>query len=128
MEIIKSEKKGALYLALAGFIAGIVNGLLGAGGGILIISAFSRIMKNELTEKKDVFVNSLCVMLPISAVSCALYAIRGSFSAEGFGLFALPAILGGAVGGLLVDKFRSSALRRLFAALVILSGFLLIIR
>ncbi|MBR6681305.1 MAG: sulfite exporter TauE/SafE family protein [Clostridia bacterium] len=126
MEIIKSQRRGALYLAVAGFIAGVVNGLLGAGGGILIISALSRIMKDELPEKKDVFVNSLCVMLPISALSCFLYALRGDLSTEGFGIFALPAIAGGIVGGLLIDKIRSGALKRLFAALVIISGVLLI--
>ena len=128
MEIVKREKQAALHLAAAGLLAGTVNGLLGAGGGILIIAALSRIMKNELTEKKDVFVNSLCVMLPISALSCVLYAIRGDLTSKGFGLFVLPAIFGGIIGGLLVDKIRSSALKRLFAALVILSGVLLIIK
>ena len=125
---MKNKKSGALYLAVSGFIAGVVNGLLGAGGGILIIAAFSRIMKNELPEKKDVFVNSLCVMLPISALSCLLYAIRGNLSSEGFGIFALPAIIGGAAGGLLTDRIRSRALKKLFAALVIISGVLLIIK
>ena len=125
---MKNKKSGALYLAVSGFIAGVVNGLLGAGGGILIISAFSKIMKNELPEKKDVFVNSLCVMLPLSALSCVLYAARGDLSSEGFGIFVLPAIVGGAIGGLLTDRIRSRSLKRLFAALVILSGVLLIIK
>lgn len=128
MEMIKSKKRGAIALLSAGFVAGIVNGLLGAGGGILIISAFSKIMKNELGEKKDIFVNSLCVMLPISAVSCLLYAIRGDLVSEGFGIYALPAIAGGIVGGLLLDRIKWGALKRLFAALVILSGILLIMK
>lgn len=128
MKATQKEKLGALYIAVSGFIAGVVNGLLGAGGGILIISAFSKIMKNELPEKKDVFVNSLCVMLPLSALSCLLYAARGDLSTEGFGIFVLPAIVGGAVGGLLTDRIRSHALKKLFAALVILSGVLLIIK
>ena len=128
MEIVKHKNRGALYLAAAGTVAGVVNGLLGAGGGILIISALSRVMKDELPEKKDVFVNSLCVMLPISAVSCFLYALRGDLVADGFGIFALPAIAGGIVGGLLIEKINSVYLRRLFAALVIISGILLILK
>ena len=128
MEIVKKEKRAALHLAAAGLLAGTVNGLLGAGGGILIIAALSRIMKNELAEKKDVFVNSLCVMLPISALSCLLYAIRGDLASRGFGLFVLPAVFGGIVGGILADRIRSDTLKRLFAALVILSGALLIIK
>ena len=55
MKATQKEKLGALYIAVSGFIAGVVNGLLGAGGGILIISAFSKIMKNELPEKKGRF-------------------------------------------------------------------------
>lgn len=128
MELLKSKNRGAIYLLLAGFGAGVVNGLLGAGGGILIIAALSKIMKNELVDKKDVFVNSLCVMLPISAVSCFLYALRGNLAAEGFGSFALPAIIGGVTGGLLIDKIKWGSLKRIFSALVILSGILLIMK
>jgi len=128
VEFVKSKNMGAVYLLCAGFGAGVVNGLLGAGGGILIIAALSKIMKNELTDKKDVFVNSLCVMLPISAVSCFLYALRGNLVTEGFGIFALPAIAGGIAGGLLIDKIKWGSLKRIFSALVILSGILLIIK
>ena len=128
MEILNAKNRSAIYLLGAGFGAGVVNGLLGAGGGILIIAALSKIMKIELRDKRDVFVNSLCVMLPISAVSCFIYLLRGNFSAEGFGLFALPAIAGGLLGGILISKIKWGALKRLFAALVMLSGILLIMK
>ncbi len=115
-------------LLLAGFAAGIMNGLLGAGGGIITVFALTRIYKEKMAEKNDVFAHALCVMLPLSLLSCALYLARGSFSTDGFGVFVLPAVLGGAIGGLLLDKLRGDVLRRLFAALVIVSGILLIVR
>jgi uncharacterized membrane protein YfcA len=47
---------------------------------------------------------------------------------EGFGAFALPAVLGGIGGGLLLGRLSTGALKKLFGGLVILSGILLIIR
>lgn len=128
MNILTSKKKDAARLLSAGFLAGAVNGLLGAGGGILIISALSKIMKPEGAEKKDIFVSSLCIMLPISAVSCLLYALEGRLVADDFELFVLPTVAGGIVGGLLSDRLKKSSLKRIFALLVIVSGILLIMK
>jgi uncharacterized membrane protein YfcA len=116
---------GLLGLGLA---AGVTNGLLGAGGGTVIIYGIESMLKSREQNGNDVFATALCVMLPISVVSCFIYAARGHIRAEGFGLFVLPAIIGGAVGGLLLGKIRSSAVKKLFAVLVVISGILLIVR
>lgn len=128
MNILTSKKRDAVYLLSAGFLAGAVNGLLGAGGGILIISALSKIMKTDDADQSNIFVSSLCVMLPISAISCLLYAIEGRLVTEDFELFVLPTVAGGMVGGILSDKLKKSSLKRIFALLVIASGVLLIIK
>ncbi len=128
MKQITSVRGAPAKLLLAGLAAGVVNGLLGAGGGIITVFALTKIYKDKMSEKNDVFAHALCVMLPLSLLSCTLYLIRGSFSAEGFGVFVLPAVLGGAIGGFLLDKLRATVLRRLFATLVIISGILLIVR
>ncbi len=118
----------ALKLMGIGLIAGVTNGLLGAGGGTVIVYGLGRVLGGEIEDENDVFSTALCVMLPVSAVSCLTYALRGHVSTDGFGVFALPAILGGAVGGLLLGKIRSGAVKKLFAVLVIISGILLIVR
>ena len=115
-------------LILVGFAAGIANGLLGAGGGTVIVFGISMVLEDALTNSNDVFATALCVMLPVSAVSCIIYALRGHITTQGFGVFALPAILGGAVGGLLLGKLRARWIKKLFAVLVVISGILLIIR
>ena len=117
-----------IKLGLAGLAAGVINGLLSAGGGIVVVIAMSRLLGDTLENKNDIFANALCVMLPLSLFSCMIYALCGDLVAQGFGVFALPAIIGGAVGGALLGKLRAAFVKKLFAALVIISGMLLIVR
>lgn len=120
--------KSRFLIPLIGFLAGISNGLMGAGGGIIIVYGMNYALGESLSDKKDIFANALCVMLPISAVSCICYAIRGDLPINGIGLYSIPAILGGIVGGILLGKIKTDALKKLFAAIVIYSGILLVIR
>ena len=117
-----------IKLGLAGLAAGVINGLLSAGGGIVVVIAMSRLLGDTLENKNDIFANALCVMLPLSLFSCMIYALVGDLVTQGFGVFALPAIIGGAVGGALLGKLRAAFVKKLFAALVIISGMLLIVR
>ena len=120
--------KSKYFLPLSGALCGILNGLLGAGAGIVAVWALGRGLEDKLEDGRDLFANALCVTLPISAVSCLGYALRGDLSTEGIGLYILPAILGGALGGALLGRLRLGAVRTLFSALVVVSGILLIIR
>ncbi len=120
--------KNKFFIPLIGFLAGISNGLMGAGGGIIIVYGMNYALRNSICDKKDVFANALCVMLPVSAVSCICYAIKGNLPINGLGLYSIPAILGGIAGGILLGKIKTGALKKLFAAIVIYSGIILIIR
>lgn len=80
--------------ALAGLCAGAVNGLFGAGGGMLLVPLLTM-----LTDLKDeeVFPSSVSVILPICLVSIA-------FSAGTHGLpftQAIPYLIGSIGGGVL---------------------------
>ena len=124
----QSGKMIAVKLILIGALAGLVNGLLGAGGGIITVFGIGKILGETLKEKNDIFATALCVMLPVSAVSCIIYAAKGHIRTEGFGVFVIPAIVGGAVGGFLLGRLDSLAVKKIFAVLVVISGILLIIR
>ena len=54
---------------LIGAISGTINGLLGAGGGIIITYFLSHVLNEEQKSKNAVFVNAVATMLPISMVS-----------------------------------------------------------
>ena len=120
--------KSGYYLSLMGVIAGLANGLLGAGGGIIVIYALNTVFKNEFTDEREVFANALCVMLPISAVSCVGYAFMERMSVDGLSAFIIPAIVGGVCGGFLLGRINATFLKKLFAVIVIYSGLILMIK
>ena len=118
----------ALKLAAMGALAGFVNGLLGAGGGIITVFAINKYLKSVAEDRNGAFATALCVMLPISLLSCFLYTLNGHISTEGFGWFIPSALIGGALGGFLLGRIRADWMKKIFAALVAISGILLIIR
>ena len=121
--MLKSIKK-LLILSSVGFIAGGINGLLGAGGGILITYFLSYTLKESQTDKNSIFANALITMLPISIVSFIIYFLRGYVALEvNLAYLIAPAILGGIGGAFLLKKINFKIVKILFTALVIYSGF-----
>ena len=126
----------ALFLLLLGSLAGFINGLLGTGGGILLVLLFSRSaqrakQKNSISfpmTQRDIYANALAVMLPISVFSATQYASAGALDLGAFSPMILPSLLGGVLGGVLLDRLKLSWLRTLFSLLVSISGVLMLIR
>ena len=125
---IRPPQKPLPYLLATGLVSGVLNGLLGAGGGIPIVFSLSFLLGDRLRDPRDLYANALCVMLPISAVSCVRYAMAGRMATEGFGIYVIPAILGGLLGGLLLGRLNAALVKKLFGALIVYSGILMMIR
>jgi len=125
---MKKSTIDLLLLCGGGFLAGVANGLLGAGGGVIIIFALTRLLSGENLDKRDIFANALCVIFVLSLVSFVIYAIRGSVDLAGFAPYAIPAVVGGLIGGLLLGKLSTTLLHRVFAALLVYSGIMLMVR
>lgn len=117
--------KDKIKYALAGIVAGVSNGFFGAGGGMILIPIFRKLLKKE---EKRVFATSLAVVLPLSVVSATMYAQSGGFD---FGS-ALPFVIGGTVGGFVGGKvFKKVPVRLLritFAIFMIYGGLRLFMR
>lgn len=104
---------------LCGSTAGLVNGLLGGGGGAILVPLL--VGWCGLPQRKAL-ATSVGVMLPVCLLSVTLYALQGNLNiTEG-----LPYIVGGGLGGWLGGRFFQKAkgawLKRGFALLVIFSG------
>lgn len=103
------------FTALGGFIAGIVNGLLGAGGGLIVVPMLE---KSGLDSIKS-HATSVAVIFPICILSATLYVMRGSVSINQ-ALPYLPWMLAGSVlGAWALPKFNKTLLRRIFGALIV---------
>ncbi len=81
-------------IILAGLCAGAVNGLFGAGGGMVLIPLLTAL--TDLDEK-ELFPSSIAIILPICLVSLGFTAWSGNLDWRA----ALPYLPGSAVGGLL---------------------------
>ena len=123
--------KKVAVIAIGGLLAGLCNGLLGAGGGIVVVLALSAALPDDEDSRQSLYANALCVMLPLSLLTLATYALRGDipdgFLGADYALLLLGAAIGGLLGALLTDKLSSRALKKIFAALTVLAGVLMVI-
>ena len=125
----EGDLKKIFLLSSGGLMAGFCNGLLGAGGGIVLVLFLSRTVQSDEESRRSIYANALCVMLPLSALTLWQYIGRGSAaSIEITSEFALGAIVGGLIGGAALGRLRGRVPDRLFALLTLISGILMISR
>ena len=103
--------------------AGLLNGLLGTGGGVALWFAAS-----ERKDKKTAFATASAGVLILCLVSVLLYGESNVFSGEPFSASLWLAVLGGAIGASLLKWAPLSLLRFIFCFLLIGSGAYLIVR
>ncbi len=115
-------------LLACGLAAGLINGLLGTGGGILLVFAISYFCKNTLPDRRDVCANALVVTLALTLLSTTLYIKGGNAPPSDLSRFVLPGAVGGLAGGLLLGKITPTALGKLFAVLLVVSGIFMLVR
>ena len=116
-------------LALFGLIAGMVNGLLGAGSGILITYALRAASPALRRDSRDLLANATAIILPISLISAISYLRAGILpSLIDCAKYLLPGILGGIIGGVWLGKLPEQVIRRLFATVVLISGLIMLFR
>ena len=85
-------------IAAAGVLAGMINGLLGTGGGMLLVPLLT--WMTDIAEE-DVFASSVSIILPISLVSVV-------FGIGAYGLpvgQAFPYLIGSTLGGVAAGFF-----------------------
>lgn len=99
---------------LCGTVAGAVNGLFGAGGGMVLIPMLIR----EGKERKQAHRLTVSVVFAMSAAGAFVYGASKTFR--------WPLLLGGAAGGaaagLLMQKVDAKLLRSIFAGAAVVSG------
>ena len=115
---MKIFKKQNIKRSLGGVLIGVVNGLLGSGGGMIAVP----VLKGSGFDQRKAQANAIAVILPISIVSCAMYLIRGDIKiTDGLG-FLPGGILGAVIGTFLLSKIPTNILRKIFAAFMIWAG------
>ena len=112
-----------LYL-LAGFIAGIISGFFGAGGGMILVPFMTLVMKDE--EVKSRATTILCIFFMVLVSSFSYY----KQNSVDLGLAikcSIGGIIGGLIGSKLLIKLDKKVLKLFFVILLIYSGVKMII-
>lgn len=114
------KRKHKLGPSIAGACAGAVNGLFGAGGGMVLVPLLG--MLTDL-EDRQVFPASVGIILPVCLVSLSITFQRGVIPWN----LTLPYLLGSAAGGILAGIFGRKIptvwLHRMLGILILWGGF-----
>ena len=86
------RKTNFIRAAVPGLLAGAVNGLLGAGGGMVLVPLLTAL---TCVEEDYLFPSSVAIMLPICIVSLGVSAYSQTLPFHE----ALPYLIGSAIGG-----------------------------
>ena len=120
--------KKAVVLACFSLLAGVVNGLIGTGGGVIIVFLLRYLYRGRGYDARDVFAGAICCILPFTILSAAYYVyVRSEILTESL-VYLLPAAVGGVTGAFLLGKLKLKITKKIFAALLILSGILMFLR
>lgn len=117
------EKKSKL-LNLASLGIGAVNGLLGAGGGMLAVP----LLKKSGLSQKEAHANAVAVILPLSALSGALYLIKDYVNLSDSFSYIPSGMIGALIGTYILKKIKPLLLKKVFAVFMIYAGIRLLIR
>ncbi len=104
---------------LTGLAGGAVNGCFGGGGGMVLIPLLTGWCG---VEERRAFANCVAIVLPLCALSAAVYAFRGALDLSVAWPYLLGGLVGGLMGGKLFGKVSVPWLRRIFAAFLLYGG------
>lgn len=111
--------KKYLGSGLAGLGAGSVNGLFGAGGGMVLVPLLTTLTK---LPDEEVFPSSVSIILPICLVSLTLSWPAGGVDWGYTWPYLAGSALGGIAAGLWGRKIPTKWLHRLLGVLILWGG------
>lgn len=121
---MKKQTCKLLKSVLCGVPIGIVNGLFGAGGGMLAVP----LLKSAGLDQKEAHANAVAVILPITALSAAIYLFKGYVRLSAAAVYIPTGLIGALMGTLLLKKLSGTLLRRIFGAFMIYSGIRMLLK
>ena len=123
MSILLTMIKHKWILSAASAIAGVVNGFIGTGGGIILYFALKLSNKDSShDEMKDILATIIAAIIPVSMVSAVVYMIRGEMIYRALPIYLPAALVGGIVGALLLQRLHFKIIKKIFAVLIIYAG------
>lgn len=111
--------KGCFCTYCNGVIAGFINGLFGAGGGVISVLALTKFLK---LDRKKAHATTVSVILALCAVSIFFYVKGGNIDLKTSLWCAVGRHGGGALGAVLLKKLPTVWVSRIFGMLMLISA------
>ena len=119
------EKKKILAVTSIGIFSGFINGLLGAGGGMIIVPMLTKFMG---IERKLAHANAVFIIFVLCIVSSMLYIHSNIFSYHEVLPYLPLGIFGSILGSYMLPKIDKKVLRVMFGIFSIWAAFRLIVK
>jgi uncharacterized membrane protein YfcA len=116
--MLRFDRKNIIYAA-AGILAGILNGLFGAGGGLILVPMLVRAAKLDVEKALP---TSIAVILPMCIVSCIQRYSLQHFELSMLWPYLAGGLIGGIAGGLTYKKVPKIWLRRILGLFILYAG------
>ena len=119
--------KTAARLAAGGFAAGVIGGIFGNGAGVIIVFLLGSVCIDLLPDKRAIFANVTAAVLPMAVTSALIYS---SYSPPSFAdavSVSAASLAGGIIGACLLGRISATALKKIFAAVMIVSGIVMLV-
>lgn len=114
------KNKDSRVAALWGALAGITNGLFGAGAGMILAPGLQR---HTQVEQDRLFPTVLCVVFPLCLVSLTVYGLRGDLPWGAAWPYLIGSTLGGLLSGTLGRRIPALWLHRAMGIILLLGAF-----
>ena len=106
-------------MIIAGLCAGAINGIFGAGGGMVLVPLLG--LLTPLADD-DIFSSSIAVILPVCIISLTVTALSESIPWEPSIPYLIGSAVGGMIAGLLGHRIPLKWLHRGLGILIIWGG------
>ena len=109
-----------VFCALAGFTAGSVTGLFGAGGGMVLVPLLCWLTD---IEEEAIFPASVSIILPICIISLIFRVNNGGLPWWEAMPYLIGSGIGGVAAGILGNRIPVIWLHRILGAMILWGGF-----
>lgn len=121
---MKAKLKSKTLTAIFGVSIGLVNGILGAGGGMLAVPMLKKIGFSQ----KESHTNAIAIILPITIVSAIVYLLKNLVTFSDAVIYMPTGLIGAIIGTYLLKKISAKWLKNIFGILMVYAGIRLLLR
>ncbi|MPW27057.1 TSUP family transporter [Alkalibaculum sp. M08DMB] len=113
-------KKNSYFLIVSmGLLCGILNGILGSGGGIIAVLLLNYVFK---LKNKKAHATSISIILPLSIISSYILVKNGIYDFSLIIQVGIGSIIGAIIGAKVLNKISNNMISRIFGIAMVISA------